>query len=206
MAPRCALPFPALAPRHDRWNRTARFQKEFPGVALQLQELSTSDQIPALQARQIHYGFVHSSALPAGISSRVLMREPFLLCLPAHHPRAGSRSAKLSEFRNEPFVLFSRAFSPSYYDQVVARCLAAGFHPHIQHQVRHWLTVLACVARGMGITLAPRALAKADFPGVSFVRIEASPVESVVYGAWLSDDDNVILPAWHRIVEEEVTA
>jgi len=184
----------------------ARFQEEFPAVALQLLELSTSDQIPALQARQIQYGFVHSGVLPAGISSRVLLREPFVLCLPAGHPRAGRRTARLGDFRDEPFVLFSRAFSPAYYDQVVARCLAAGFHPHIRHQVRHWLTVVACVGKGMGITLVPRALARAEFPGVRFARIEASPVQSVVHGAWLAEDDSAVLPAWHRILSEELAA
>jgi len=182
-----------------------RYRAEFPLVDLQLLELSTSDQIPALLGRQIHYGFVHSASLPAEIAARELLREPFLLCLPHDHPAGGRRKQKLGDFRDEPFVLFSRAFSPSYYDQVVARCLAAGFHPDIKHQVRHWLTVVACVSKGMGVTLVPRALANAKLPDVRFAAIEHSTVESVVHGAWLKmESDSAILRAWHRVVEQEV--
>ncbi|MBV7483859.1 LysR family transcriptional regulator [Bordetella sp. BOR01] len=182
-----------------------RFRAEFPSVALQLLELSTSDQIPALLGRQIHYGFVHSMTLPAEIAACELLHEPFLLCLPKTHPASGERVLKLSDFSSEPFVLFSRAFSPSYYDQVVARCLAAGFHPDIQHQVRHWLTVVACVSKGMGITLVPRALANAKLPDVHFAVIEESTVESVVHGAWLkAEAESAILGAWRRVVGQEI--
>ncbi|CAM3846374.1 LysR family transcriptional regulator [Bordetella tumulicola] len=182
-----------------------RFRAEFPAVALQLLELSTSDQIPALLGRQIHYGFVHSTKLPTEIAARELLSEPFLLCLPLKHPASSEQIQKLSDFRDEPFVLFSRAFSPSYYDQVVARCLAAGFHPDIQHHVRHWLTVVACVSKGMGVTLVPRALANAKLPDVRFATIEDSTVESVVHGAWLhAENDSAILSAWHRVVGQEI--
>ena len=182
-----------------------RFRAEFPAVALQLLELSTSDQIPALLGRQIHYGFVHSTKLPTEIAARELLSEPFLLCLPLKHPASSEQIQKLSDFRDEPFVLFSRAFSPSYYDQVVARCLAAGFHPDIQHHVRHWLTVVACVSKGMGVTLVPRALANAKLPDVRFAAIEESTVESVVHGAWLHvESDSAILSAWHRVVGQEI--
>ncbi|AMG87515.1 MULTISPECIES: LysR substrate-binding domain-containing protein [Bordetella] len=184
-----------------------RFRATYPTVDLQLLELSTSDQIPALLRRHIHYGFVHSTRLPAEIAAGELLREPFLLCLPERHPARHRRRQKLADFRAEPFVLFSRTFSPSYYDQVVARCLAAGFHPDIKHQVRHWLTVVACVSKGMGITLVPRALSRADLPGVRFSAIEDSTVESIVHGAWLKGDgDSAIVQAWHRVVRQEIGA
>jgi DNA-binding transcriptional LysR family regulator len=183
------------------------FRDENRGVELRLIELSTADQIPALQRRRIQYGFVHTAMLPEGVLSQELLSESFMLCVPSIHPAAGTLRADLTDFAREDFVLFSRAFSPAYYDQVVSLCLAAGFHPEIKHEARHWLTVLACVSRGMGITLVPRSLATGGFPGLAFLELGESPVRSVVRGVWLENDDQEpALQAWHRMVLREVKA
>jgi DNA-binding transcriptional LysR family regulator len=176
------------------------FKEENPHVALRLVELSTSDQMPALMRHRINYGFVHSDALPEGVMSEELLREPFVMCVPATHPAAKLKSAKLSDYAGESFVLFSRTFSPTYYDQVVSICVAAGFHPEIRHEARHWLTVLALVSKGMGITLVPRSLATFQLPTLAFVDIGESPVRSFVRGAWLaSEKDDPALQAWHAV-------
>lgn len=183
------------------------FRKDNPGVGLRLIELSTADQIPALLRRRIQYGFIHTATLPAGVLSEELLGEPFVLCLPVSHPSADGSHAMLEDFAGEDFILFSRAFSPAYYDQVVSLCLAAGFHPEVKHEARHWLTVLACVSRGMGITLVPRSLATGGFPGLAFLELGESAVRSVVRGAWLENEaHDPALQAWHRTVLREVKA
>jgi len=179
----------------------AHFEKEFPAVGLQLIELSTAEQIPAVQWRQIQYGFVASAVVPAVLASQELLREPFMLCLPVDHPAPPRGSRALAYFRNEPFILFSRAFSPTYFDQVVSRCVVAGFHPNIVHEMRSWSTVVSCVSKGMGITVVPRSVAKANPPGVRFIDLGPSPVESIISGVWLkSEDRNAALRAWRRVV------
>jgi DNA-binding transcriptional LysR family regulator len=184
-----------------------QFRQEHPGVGLRLIELSTADQVPALLRRRIQYAFVHTGTLPQDIESEELLREPFVLCLPATHPAASSKRVRLAEFAREEFVLFSRAFSPAYYDQVVSVCVAAGFHPDITHEARHWLTVLACISRGMGITLVPRSLASSEFPSVAFVEVEEHAVRSFIRGAWLHADAGLpALRAWHQTVLRDVKA
>lgn len=179
----------------------AIFKQEHPDVALRLIELSTSDQVPALLRHRIHYGFVHSASLPDTVLSEELLREPFVLCVPAGHRAAKQKRVELSGYAEEPFVLFSRAFSPTYYDQVVSICVAAGFHPEIHHEARHWLTVLALVSKGMGITLVPRSLTTFQLKTLAFVEIGDSPVRSFVRGAWLaSEADDPALKAWHEVV------
>ena len=192
---------------HRGLDRAVRaFNNEHPEVSLRLSELSTSDQIPALLRHRIQYGFVHSATLPEAVMSEELLREPFVLCLPAQHSAANRELVALSEFRDEPFILFARSFSPTYYDQVVSICVSAGFHPNIHHEARHWLTVLACVSKGMGITLVPRSLIRTRHPEVAFVPLSRSPIESVVYGAWLKSESGYLaLHAWHRMVCREVT-
>lgn len=177
------------------------FESEYPQVELQLVELSSAEQIIALQRRQIHYGFLHVGVLPGVVRSQELLHEPFVLCLPENHPRARITRAELTDFRNESFILFARAYSPTYYDQVVSICLEAGFHPKVKHEVRHWLTVMACVSMGMGVSLVPAGLARTGLQGLRFIHIGDTPIQSVVRGAWLeSDKDDVILSTWRDVV------
>ncbi len=179
------------------------FESRYPQVELQLVELSTSEQILALQRRQVHYGFVHSIVLPESVLSQELMRERFMLCLPEHHPMASVDNLQLADVSKEPFILFARAFSPTYYDQVISICVEAGFHPQVRHEARHWLTVMTCVSRGMGITMVPAGLARAGVPGLRFIEIGDSPIHSVVRGVWLASDDNdSILAMWRGVVSE----
>jgi DNA-binding transcriptional LysR family regulator len=184
----------------------ATFQAEHPGVTLRLVELSTADQVPALLRHRIDYAFVHTAALPAAVRSEELLREPFVACLPAGHAFAGREHLALAECAAERFVLFSRAFSPQYYDQVISVCVAAGFHPQIHHEARHWLTVLALVSKGMGMTLVPRSLASFELPTLAFVPIGENAVPSVVRGAWLAESEDAVLRAWHGVVKRLVRA
>ena len=182
------------------------FSARYPDVELQLVELNTADQIPALLRNQIDYGFVHNEAFPPEIDSCILMSEPFVLCMPADHPEV-EEPVSLIRFRDTPFVLFSRAFSPVYYDQVVSLCLAEGFHPEIKHEARHWLTVIACVAKGLGVTLIPESMIKGKFAGVRFQALAGKGVESVVRGAWRRENaSDAALVAWREVVSETICA
>ncbi len=169
--------------------------------------MNTAEQIAALLGNRLHYAFVHTDSLPEGIASQELLREPFVLCVPSGHAQASRARTALAEVAGEDFILFSRSFSPRYYDQVVSICVAAGFHPEIRHEARHWLTVLACVAKGMGVTLVPRSLVRSGFPGLAFVAVDDSPVQSFVRGAWRRDAaDDPALQTWHRVAMAEVRA
>lgn len=181
------------------------YMQRHPDVAFRLVELSTADQVPALQRRRIHYGFVHGADLPPDLRSEEVLREPFVLCVPGTHALARRKRVAVKDVAGEPFVLFSRTFSPTYFDQVVSICVAAGFHPVIRHEARHWLTVLALVSKGMGVTLVPRSLATFGLSTLAFVEIDESPVRSFVRGVWLeSEAGNPIVKAWHAVVREQV--
>ena len=193
-----------MASMLPRWLDKAvqTFEQQCPKVELQLIELSSAEQIVALQRSQIQYGFVHTTALPEALNSQELLRERFVLCLPTEHPKAKLPCAVLSEFQNESFIIFARAFSPTYYDQVISICVEAGLHPRIRHEARHWLTVMACVARGIGISLVPAGLARTGLEGLRFLDIEESPVKSIVRGAWLRDyEDDPIINLWRQVVQ-----
>lgn len=164
--------------------RLAAFQQAHPGIELVLRELNSSEQIEALHAGRLDAGFVHAPTVPEGLEGIEYLSEPFVCCVPEGHPQAGRRWADLAALAGEPFVLFAREASPAYYERIVSLCVDAGFTPLQRHEVRHWLTVLAFVAAGMGVALVPESLSRAGMGGLRFVALRNQRIRSLTRLLW----------------------
>ncbi|GAB3653368.1 LysR family transcriptional regulator [Ramlibacter alkalitolerans] len=160
-----------------------RFNASHPQVQTELVELNSAEQLEALARAQIDLGFVHTPRVPADLNKALYMTEPFVLCTPT---RAGAarRAPRLEHFSREPLVLFSRGASPDYYERVLSLCAQLGLDPPVRHEVRHWLSVVALVSKGMGYALVPKALTESGLSGVRFTAIPETPIRSDVYMVW----------------------
>ncbi|MFQ6685214.1 LysR substrate-binding domain-containing protein, partial [Bordetella pertussis] len=163
----------------------AALRAELPDVEQVLAERNSHDQLEALRCGELDLGFIHANPPPEGVSARDLVAEPFVVCLPDTHRLAGQRSLRLADLAGEDFVFFAQAASPSYYETVLSLCVAAGFHPAVRHEVRHWLSVAALVASGLGVSIVPACLARAGLAGTCYVAFEHQ-ARSVCQIAWPS--------------------
>ncbi|AUL16933.1 putative LysR-family transcriptional regulator [Bordetella bronchiseptica MO149] len=163
----------------------AALRSELPDVEQVLAERNSHDQLEALRRGELDLGFIHANPPPEGVSARDLVAEPFVVCLPDTHRLAGRRSLRLADLAGEDFVFFAQAASPSYYETVLSLCVAAGFHPAVRHEVRHWLSVAALVASGLGVSIVPACLARAGLAGTCYVAFEHQ-ARSVCQIAWPS--------------------
>ena len=177
----------------------AAYRSAWPGVVLTLVELNSAEQIDALAHDRLEAGFVHVPGLqqlrldvalvhstlpPEGIASELIVEEPFVACLPEGHALARSSRLDLRELAADPFVLFARSASPLYYEQVIALCIAAGFRPQVQFEARHWLSVVALVAEGMGVAVVPAAIGASGMHGVRFATLKPSRIQSTSWCVW----------------------
>ncbi|MFP5406484.1 MAG: LysR substrate-binding domain-containing protein [Gammaproteobacteria bacterium] len=183
--------------------RLDRFQRDHPGIEVVLRELNSGEQIEALRAGRLDAGFVHAPAVPAELDGVEYLAEPFVCCLPEGHPQAGRRHVDLKALAAEPFVVFARDVSPAYYDRIAALCVDAGFTLAPRHEVRHWLTVVALVAAGMGIALVPAALGRAGMAGVRYVPLRNREIRSVTRLLWSPLRMTPALGALIAIVQQE---
>ena len=105
-----------------------RFRRDFPGVELQLRDMSTPEQIAALRRR------APSTSVSCGC------RWPTTACRCARciHERLvaalGPRSPwtprlALRSVAAEPFIIIARGRSASFYDHALSICAASGFAP-----------------------------------------------------------------------------
>lgn len=172
----------------------AAFQTQHPRVQIELMELNSAEQVEAFARGQIDLGFVHTARVLAELRHELYMSEPFVCCLPTHHAGANATVLDVTLVANDPLVMFSRGASPDYYERVLALYAQLGLNPLVRHEVRHWLSVVALVGKGMGVALVPRALADSGVAGVSFVPLPESSICSDVFMLWNERNMPAILP------------
>jgi DNA-binding transcriptional LysR family regulator len=169
-----------------------------PGVDVSLREMGSAAQADAIEHRRLAGGFLHASLLPPALDYITVQREPFVCCVQSSHSLARRRKISLRLLADEPWILFARDTSPSYFDSVLALSTAAGFSPHIQHEVTHWISAVMLVAQGGGVAVVPKAFAASGIPGVHYLAIQENVSESLAHFAWRRDDDD---PALARFIE-----
>jgi DNA-binding transcriptional LysR family regulator len=172
------------------------FHTRHPHTQVVLREMASQEQVIELAHGQLDAGFVHTQRVPQEMSRFLFATEPFLCCLPQDHSLAKVRRLALARLQGEPFVMFSRAASPDYYERVMAICSEAGFYPDVRHEVRHWLSVVSLVAQGLGVALVPAALKGSAIPGAAFVPLADSSAQSEVFCIWRTADDGAALQAF----------
>ncbi|KQW43821.1 MULTISPECIES: LysR family transcriptional regulator [unclassified Roseateles] len=160
------------------------FQASHPKVEVVVVELNSQDQINALLGEELDLGLVHTDRLPPTLISQPLYSEPFLACLPANHPAAKLKEIPLALLSDQPFILFSRKGSPDYHARIVEICRQHGFYPRLQHEGRHWLSVVSLVAQGMGVSIVPAAFQRSGIQGATFRPLAEAIESSAVFAAW----------------------
>lgn len=169
------------------------FQARHPRVEVVVVELNSQDQIDALLQSDLDLGLVHTDRLPPALAAEPLYTEPFLACLPDRHPLAALDVIPLARLSDEPFILFSRKGSPDYHARIVEICRRHGFfNPRLQHEGRHWLSVVSLVAQGLGVSIVPAAFRQAGVQGAVFRPLAEVIEGSAVFAAWRTDADAVL--------------
>ncbi|MFC5182626.1 LysR family transcriptional regulator [Actinomadura harenae] len=168
-------------------------RERFPGVHLDIQEMTTAPQITALREKAIDIGLLREPAAEAGLRFRTVLREPFVAVLPAAHPLAARRSVPLADMADSPFVLLPRAVGPHLHDQIIALCAEAGFTPRVAQRAVEWQTVCALVETGLGVSLAPASIRRIRLKGVAFRRVDPGAARTRVAVAWRENDPNPLV-------------
>ncbi len=160
-------------------------QAEYPAVEHALLELNSAEQIELVARGGIDIGFIHHNPVPDNVSSAKLSVEPFAICVPETHRLATRTQANLAELADEAFIFFSRAFSPVYYETLLAMCLDAGFLPKVRYESRHWLSVASLVSQNMGVSLVPACLSRSGMSGIRFLSFphRQKSVTSLIWSA-----------------------
>ena len=145
-----------------------RFRSRFPDVTLEIDDRERLDPGAALHAGELDLAIIRAPFRHEGVTVERLLRERFLLALPARHPRAREKVIALASLADEPFILFPRHSAPGLHDTLTGMCVAAGFSPQVHQEASTWTSVIGMVEAGLGLTLAPLSARALRPQGVVF--------------------------------------
>ena len=167
-----------------------RFAAARPDAEVVLRELAPGEQARALRAGRIDLALPGHPCpeLEREFTLTELTRIPLQAVLPDNHRLARRRRIALAELGGEAFIGFSAEAFPGRNATLCAGCQAAGFTPRFRHHVESLTALLALVAAGKGVTLAPAEVGRLPHPGAVFVPLRP-PVPSVISAAARRRDD-----------------
>ncbi|MUG91160.1 LysR family transcriptional regulator [Scytonema sp. UIC 10036] len=178
------------------------FRERFPRVELELEEMTSSAQLQALQDRQIHLGLMIPPIPDTGLVQELILREPLVVILPETHPLATQPELKLSVLANESFILVSRHLEPGYYDLCISLFQQAGFCPKVVQKASQKQTILGLVSADMGVSLAPASIRNIHRTGVVYTTLSPLNVEVELVAVWRQDETSAVLQTFVRVIQE----
>ena len=151
-----------------------RIRQTVPGVILELQELTTNQQLQLLHQGKIDVGFVRppvakmNDKTNTGIQSKIIFQEPLIVALSAAHPLAQQETVEVRSLQSEPFILFPRHLAPGLHDPIISLCQQAGFSPQVVQEAIQMQTIVSLVAAEMGVAIVPSSLQNLQRRGVVY--------------------------------------
>lgn len=159
----------------------ARCRRKHPGLQLELRELETGEQLSMLRQGKLDIGFMRPFGFDlAGLESRLISSERYLLVMPEDHPLACPNEVTCKDLAGENIILFAREVNPAVYDRLTAALTVSRTSPpHFRQDARNKNSMLAMVKAGFGAALLPESCCRGPLEGLTVreVRTELPPVD-----------------------------
>ena len=182
-------------------NILLKFKKDYPTVIFNLKELDNQKQIEGLLVHDIDIGYVRLDRVPRGLETIALLEENFCLVLPKKHTITKTKFKHLSQLKDESFILFDPAYSPSYFEKVMQIFDDSGFSPLVSHSTIHAGSIFKLVENHFGISIIPMSLAVKDHKKLQFIELDKIKQKTVLSAVWNTDNQN---PMVGRVLEMSV--
>lgn len=157
-----------------------RFRDEHPLVEVELDPLTTNEQLDGLAVGSLDVGLVRTTAVPDDIVIEPLLAEDMVAVVPVSHPLAGSKSMSPAQLANEKLVLFPRDMMPGFLAQVWDMLRAHTSELNVVQEAIHHETVVGLVSAGVGVSILPASVSRVSTPDIVILPIEGAPRTSLM--------------------------
>ncbi len=157
-----------------------KFAAQHATIEVALREMPPGEQGKALREGRIDLALLGNPCpeVEREFAVTVLRRIPLQAVLPDNHLLALRKRLALAELEGESFIGFAEEKFPGRKAAICAACQSAGFTPRFRHHVENLSALLALVASGKGVTLAPAEVSQLPHPQAVFVSLKP-PVPSI---------------------------
>jgi DNA-binding transcriptional LysR family regulator len=170
-----------------------RYKLEHPDVKLALHDLYPVELDQACDRGEIDIAITRTLSLERSKNrqSRVLLRDPLVAALPRSR-KLKSKTIRLADLANEPFILFHRQGAPGVFDTIVGACRSQGFSPRVENEPNSMQTILSLVEAEEGVAIVPASTSNLRSNGVQFVRLAPDLYLDLIV-AWQLGEPSVVL-------------
>ncbi|MBP3040715.1 LysR family transcriptional regulator [Bacillaceae bacterium Marseille-Q3522] len=169
------------------------YRYKYPNISVSLHELSTPDQLIALDEGKIDVGMLHPPINNPLIATEVIHRGTGVLAIPKNHSLAEKTSIYIDDLMNIPFVVVSRNIWPGLYDEFISLFHDADFSPEIAQEATEYQMVVGLVSAGIGIGVLPKTAEKLFKLDIVYREIENHKLNAVLSLAYRKEDNNPAL-------------
>jgi DNA-binding transcriptional LysR family regulator len=173
---RISILAPAATPKLAKILR--RYRLKFPGIQLNMHELTSTEQIQRLRGDDLDVGLLRPPVVFPELESSFVEESSMILALPSGHRLARVRRIRWSDFDKEPLVLIHPTLQHAYYDYFFAECEKAGAKPVVGQYANDVQSKMWLISAGLGIAPATRTIAETKRPGLTFRELP-SPLPKV---------------------------
>ena len=181
-------------------------RRSLPRLQLRLYEYQTAPMLEKLHAGELDLGILALPVELAGLESRALYQEAFLVALPERHPLAVHEALRAGDLKGETLLLLEEGHC--LRDQALEVCSRAGAHESQDFRATSIETLRQMVATGAGLTLLPEFAARGAYRSARGVVLRpfARPVPVRHVGAvWRkSTARRAAIDAMTRLIAEHV--
>jgi DNA-binding transcriptional LysR family regulator len=180
------------------------FRKLHPGVALNLFDMNSAEQLRALDGRKIDLCFVGlrpALSAHAHLFSECIAHETILVALPERHLFAKKGQVRLADLASQFFIGMSPQTHPGAREWLLETCRDAGFAGRILQEAEGEAAAIKFVADGLGVALVPEQISRLSHEGVVFLPL-TPPLQRESYIAWRADNPSKSLQDYVRIVKD----
>ncbi len=166
---------------------------KYPKIRTSLEERPNAFQLEAVLKDDLDMGFVRLARVPAGLHMETVFEDTFSLVLPENHAFCDGEFKGMQQFKNDDFILFSKEYSPFYYETIMSICSDAGFTPRISHKSVHAHTIFKLVENNLGIAIVPTALQYGFQMRVKFMELKELKQRALLSVIWKKENANPVL-------------
>ncbi len=160
---------------HDSFLTIVRqFRQQYPGIEIIVREMSSGNQVAALQKGDIDIGAIDPLFATADLTLQLLLKEPLAAAMNRSHPLADRESIRLSELSEDDWVTGQHNGRCGLLRRLLDACSMYGFVPEIRQEANDLQMMLGLIASGLGVTLLPKSVAAIATSDVKFVPLEAA--------------------------------
>lgn len=170
-----------------------RFRRQFPAVQLSLFDLTSTEQLRRLHARELDAGLLRPPIGLPELEYKFVGEAHQMLAMPAGHRLARKRPLEWKDFHEQELVMIHPSAQHGFYDAFFAECAKAGAKPRPAQYANDIQTKMWLISAGFGIAPTTASLAEVKRPGLVFRRLPSDlpPVQTVL--AWRRDDPSPVL-------------